>query len=1290
MKVFLSSLFVFFAAISFTSAQQNFTFSVDIDWAENGLERAFVDGSIQQVPFFEDAYFSDNKSPLPVFHKSFKLNGPSKLKTSISNIVSEPINIDYDYSGINQSKDLVVKSTVSRGRNEYMGHINICPIIYDGQNFRRVVSFDLNVLSEKSNNSVNRTPPTATESILADGDIYKIVVHSEGMHVIDMNFLSNELGIDIGNVSPSQFQIYGSGGGMVNERNSDERVDDLAPVAMQMIGTADGSFDNGDRIIFYAEAATVDKSDISTRKISEPINIYDEENFYFIKIGNVIQNNIQEIASVQNTEASSDQFDGFFNIEEDNINVLHEFAFTQGSGSIWYMQKFEGLREQTYNFSIPNLVPNEPVTVESVFAGRSDIRTNYDMIINGTAFTSGNISDVETSDIEALHASRIRFTQDVFPDNGDIFVEISYRQPSSASSTGWLDFININARQRLILEDSELIFRDFRSLDNESTTFNLQTTSANTQVWNITDPLDGKSINASVNNGTLSFGANTSTLQKFIAFDTDAINKTPTIVGQIPNQNLHQISEADMIVVYPSEFEVQANQFAEHRSEFSQLDVKTVLIDEIYNEFSSGRIDPTAIRDFCKLLYNRDADFRYVLLFGDGSFDYRGIYESTNANNPSNFIPVFEEESLNSILAYPTDDYFALLDPEEGGSISGGLDLSIGRFPVKTSTEAQVIVNKIINYETNPESFGSWRNDIAFVADDEDNNLHFRDADGIAELVREEHNEFNINKLFADSYRQISTPGGEKYPDLTEELNKVMFQGALVVNYLGHGGSKGWAQERFLDLNDIEGWSNISNLPLLVTATCSFTGYDDPTFVTAGERAFLNPNGGVIGLMTTVRAVFASSNERLTRSVFERIFKKVDGRTLPFGDVLLNSKNSLGGGGSNDRKFSLIGDPSMRIAIPIHKVETLSINGNSVSAVPTGTISAVQRDTIHALDQVTISGQITNQNGKLLNNFNGRVFVKVFDKVNDVRTLANDAGSRVADFKIQNNLIFTGVASVTNGLFDIKFVVPIDIDYSFGQGKISYYAIDDNTEDAGGFFTNFIVGGTNPDGVIDNEPPRVEVFMNNENFVLGGVTSPDPILLVNLSDNLGINVAGTSIGHDLTGVLDQDNNNSFALNDFYEARIDDYTQGTVRFPLFDLAAGRHEITVKAWDVANNSAEGFTEFIVAESQNLALEQVLNYPNPFTTNTQFMFEHNLPGQLLDVQVRIFTISGKLVKSINAEVVSDGTSVRNINWDGKDDFGSDIARGVYLYKVKAAPSDNSGIEAAESEFEKLVILK
>ncbi len=1282
MKKILSILLLSIVLCLQLNAQQKFNSEVQLKWKENGLIRVISDGTSETLPHFDEGYFSQEPVPVPMYHKTFKIDGPAKVTASLKNIITEPLRSDYDLTDANILSEVKIKTTVTKSRNQYLANVDFCPIIKEGQNFKKIVSFDLVIQTKKSNALPKKNPTFKTTSILKDGEIYKIAIEEQGMHVIGYDFLKSELGLDIDNINPNRIQIYGAGGGMLPEQNSIIRTDDLEPIAMTMTGTQDGVFNSGDKIVFYAESASIEKSDISTKLISSSLNVYDRKNYYFLKVGDVSQNLIQEIPSISNTDGSTDQYDHFVKIEEDKINILHDYPFTQGSGSIWYMQKFDGLREQDYDLTIPNVVPNSKATFTSVFAGRSEINSNFRMSINGVEYTSGSITKVSPSNIESPHASRKSLKETETLNSDKISIKIAYPQINFASS-GWLDYISVNARCRLILSEDELVFRDFNSINNTNTTFNLQSSASDTRIWNITNPLNAKKIKTNTNTGDINFGSATATLQKFIAFDFSQVSKTPEFVEKIENQNLHEIANADMIIIYPTEFADQAEQLAKHRRSFSQLDVKPILIDEIYNEFSSGRQDPSAIRDFCRMIYGRDQNFKYLLLFGDGSFDHRGVYEDIAIN--SNFIPVYEEGSLNPITAYPMDDYFGLLDPEEGNSPSGSLELAIGRFPVKTSSEAQLVVNKIINYETSSNSLGNWRNDIAFVADDEDKNTHLNDADGIAEMVRAKYGQYNVNKLYADSYVQVSTPGGEKYPKMTDELNKVMFQGALLVNYLGHGGSKGWAQERFLDLNVIDGWTNINKQPLMVTATCSFTGFDDPSFVTAGERCFINNNGGVIGLMTTVRAVFAHQNEALARSVFERIFEKENGQTLPFGDVMMQGKNA--NANENTRKFALIGDPAMRIAIPQNKVQTLTINGNPVDSII--------RDTMHALDRVAIAGQLTDQNDQLLPDFNGKVFVKIFDKVSDVPTLVNDSdGSRPSlytTFKSQKNLIFSGVASVTNGKFDLEFVVPKDINYAFGQGKISYYATDEESKDAGGYFTGFIVGGTNPDGIVDNEPPKVEVFMDNFNFVLGGTTTPDPILLVKLSDNLGINVAGSSIGHNLTGVLDQDNSQSLALNDFYEAKLDDFTQGTVRFPLFDLESGRHEIKVRAWDVANNSAEGYTEFIVADNQSLALEQVLNYPNPFTTSTSFMFEHNLPGQLLDVQVRIFTVSGKLVKSITTEVISDGNSVRNIKWDGKDDFGADIARGVYLYKVKASPSDNNtNIKASESEFEKLVILK
>jgi len=1266
-----------------TFAQNIKNESFNLKWAEAGVIRTVSDGTVETIPYFTDASFTKDQSPLPFFHTSYKLSTYSAIKASISNIVYENISIDYNYDTQKENSEVELTTYLTKSRQDYYAHIEFVPIVFNGQQYQKVVSFDLNISFTQQDRPLQKAPPFKNTSALSSGDIYKLKISENGMHVLSYDFLKTELGIDVDNLSPNNIQIYSGARGVLPELNSNTRIDDLEAVSMEMIGTADGIFNKQDKILFYAESASVDKFDLAAKTGSRPINIYDDNNYYYLKIGDVSQNLIQNISSVANTAGSTDKYDYFTQIEEDKINILHEYPFTQGSGKIWYMQKFDGLREQPFEINIPNVVPNSSAKFESVFAGRSETSTRFNMVINGESFTSPSIGKVSTSDIERPHATRVNFLKSVMLTEDNNTLSIEYENIAFASS-GWLDYITVNARCQLILEEGELTFRDFNSLQNPSTTFNLRSNVNDTRVWNITNPTNAKNINlGGISTGNISFGLNTNTLQNLIAFDYSNINRQPEFIEQIENQNLHDIQDADVIIIYPSEFEAQANELADHRRSFNQFDVEAILVDDIYNEFSSGKKDPTAIKDFCRMIYSRDSDFKYLVLMGDGSFDSRGRYSDISIK--SDFLPVYQEDSLNPIYSYPMDDYYALLDDDEGGNIFGGLEIAVGRLPVKTSSEAQLVVNKIINYETSSAQLGNWRNDITFIADDEDRNTHLNDADGIAETIRNDYPQYNINKLYADSYVQVSTPGGEKYPKMTEEINKVMFQGALLVNYLGHGGSKGWAQERFLDLSDIAAWSNTDKQPLMVTATCSFTGFDDASFVTAGERCFLNPNGGAIGLMTTVRAVYASSNEKLASSVFDRVFIKVDGKTPPFGDIMIDGKNAQGNNNENTRKFALIGDPAMRIAIPQHQVQTISINENPVDTVI--------RDTIHALDRVKISGQVTSQNDELLSNFNGKVYVKIFDKVEDIPTLVNDPGNRGSvyrTFKSQKNLIFSGVASVTNGQFSIEFVVPKDINYDFGQGKISYYATDESSTDATGFFTGFIVGGTNPDGIVDNEPPKVEVFMDNFNFVLGGTTTPDPILLVKLSDNLGINVAGSSIGHDLTGTLDQDNSQAFSLNDFYEAKLDDFTQGTVRFPLFDLENGRHEIKVKAWDVANNSAEGFTEFIVADNQSLALDHVLNYPNPFTTNTQFMFEHNLPGQVLDIQVRIFTVSGKLVKSIKTEAISDGNRVNKINWDGKDDFGGDLARGVYLYKIKASPIESDNISASESEFEKLVILK
>lgn len=664
---------------------------------------------------------------------------------------------------------------------------------------------------------------------------------------------------------------------------------------------------------------------------------------------------------------------------------------------------------------------------------------------------------------------------------------------------------------------------------------------------------------------------------------------------------------------------------------------------------------------------------------GDGSFDAKDTY-----GLGTNFIPVYETTSFKPLDAFPSDDFYGVLNGSNPNNpLDGDLNIAVGRVPVKTQQEALASVEKIINYDKNPQTYTDWRNRLVFVGDDEDGSRHTRDADGIANLVEANYPQFNVDKLYLDAFPQENTPAGPRVPDINTSIDRSVFKGVLAVTYLGHGGPRGWAQERILNIVDIKKWTNKAHLPLFITATCTFTGYDDANFVSAGEETFLNPTGGVVALMTTTRAVFASENEKLTRLVIDNLLVKAD-HPQTVGEVMMNSKNQYAGDAQNQQKFTLIGDPATVIAKPRYDVRTTSINGKP--------ISDASQDTLKAFNKVTIAGQVVDGDGNPMTNFNGLVYPTVFDKKVNFQTLGQDDGSPIVNFDIQKNVLFKGKASVKGGQFEFTFVVPKDINFQFGPGKISYYAADPSQMlDAAGHYQKVIIGGASDNLLADKDGPEVDVFMNTTDFIFGGITDENPTLLVALEDENGINVVGNSIGHDLEAILDEDTQNSYLLNDFYEAKQDDYTKGEVRFPLAGLAEGLHRLQVKAWDVANNPSEGYTEFVVATSAEIALKHVLNYPNPFTDRTCFQFDHNMSGQEMDVLIQIYTVSGRMVKTLEQTLLTDGAIRLDdcIEWDGRDDFGDRLARGVYLYKV-SVHVNNASILQGESDFQKLVLLK
>ena len=1113
--------------------------------------------------------------------------------------------------------------------------------------------------------------PVLSQSNLSSGTIYKLSIPESGIYKISSPFINANLGGDLSSIDPAKIQIFCGGGGMLPRLNASSTVNDPLEIPLYVTGTADGEFNGADAIYFYAPGP--EHYDFSGSKPELKANIYDQYNYLYIKFNDDFGKRIESRQSLSSSELELSTVQKIHRHELEKENLLGTNPSTHGSGQQWFGEAFANQWDQDFSqyFTSVNPIPNSVTQVEAVFAGRSENQTRVEYFINGEMF-SNSLSGTNLGSVESRFANSKKLDESLDIGPGPT-VSISYK-PNESTDKGWLDYIQLITEENITLNNNELLFNS-RTRDYTSAAWILDGIGQK-QLWDVSDFTQLKNC---LPQGIKYHFETGGQVKQFRIFDESANFPTPEFVEQIDNQNIKSLDNFDYLIVYHPDFEEAANLLKSHREQIDPLRVEVVSINQIYNEFASGRKDPTSIRDMARILQNKNESFEYMLLFGDASFDYRGIVPDLPKTN---FVPTYQTaESLSPVEGFPYDDYFGMLSPSEGENFVGALELNIGRLPARTEQEALDMVNKIIHYETSVSQYNDWKMNICYSSDDEDFNRHINDSDDIAVMVNDSFGLFNQSKIYFDAFLQESTPGGERYPAAKAKINETINKGVLVYNYLGHGGPGGLAQERVLLSDDLRAWDNLDKLPIIITATCSFTSYEDPGITSAGEEAMLNPNGGAVALFTTTRAVYAQDNARLTESVFENIFEKIDGDYQRIGEIMKKGKNTgVDSLLANARKFTLIGDPTMRLNAPQHNILLDKINGSLISETP--------NDTLSALDEVTLSGHLENDNGQMLSSFSGKVFVSLFDKPINVKTLGNNDNSPVRSFELQNNVLFKGSATVTNGSFTIDFLIPKEINFNYGFGKISMYATDGLSQDAGGFYKEIVIGGSNETNITDEDGPEMDIYMNDESFVSGGITSLNPKLIVNLEDDYGINISSTSIGHDITAVIDDDESKTIKLNDWYESETDNYNSGKVVYPIGQLEPGIHKIRIKAWDLCNNSTEKELEFRVVDKDHTDLEHVLNYPNPFTTSTNFSFEHQFAGAMLDISISIFTLSGKLVKSITSTQLAEGFRTSDIHWDGNDDFGSNLAKGVYLYKVKVQDID-SELEM-ESDFKKLLILK
>jgi len=1122
------------------------------------------------------------------------------------------------------------------------------------------------------------------------------------------------LGINTEDIEMNNIRIYGNGGGMLPELAGAERVDDLLENTLKVIDNNNNNqFDEDDYILFFGESPNQWYWKQEEDYFEHKKHLYSDYNHYFLNFDIGIGKRITTASQISDHNTTANSFDALEFHEEDKFNEI-------GSGRNWFGDQMTEGASKSFNFTFPNLVKEEPVLLRTKAAGSTNAEGAQNIIrfwANNTQVEEYKFDYLSVS-LESAIGRYKRSSNLIELDSDNLEIRVTHANPGGTDGRGFIDYIALNARRNLnmgssALSQGQLVFRDKKSVGMGNTTrFNLTNVASGLTIWDVTDLSNVQKIDIQSENNIV---VSTDILRKFIAFDGTSYF-TPDVVGVVESQNLHAPDNPEMLIVVHPNFSTQAQSLADFHEMEDGMSVKVVDIFQVYNEFSSGNQDVSAIRDYVKMIYDRalvGEEIKHLLLFGDASYDYKNIKFS--ASNNTNFVPVYQSlnsgysegssGSTSSSSTYCTDDYFALLDDNDGqniGDATAKLDISLGRFPVQNTLEANAMVDKIKHYKTTK---GNWLNNITFIADDGNSNLHVEHTESHTSLLSNIAYQYDIDKIYLDAFQQVEGQGGSRYPEVNKTLMDKIFTGTFIMNYVGHGKATGLSKEQILDIPMIQRMENKDKLPLLITATCTFSRFDDPQTTSAGEELLINPNGGAVSIVSTVRIVGANGNLKINDAFFKHAFFPMeDGKMPTLGEITRRAKNSLNSSANNFRKFSLLGDPALTLNYPnpIYDIVTTSVKNELLET---------ENDTLKALSKVTISGKIVDEAGNRIENFNGTINPVLFDKALELYTLGNDRPSNYDEdipencpygtsteerdeiscpepFALRQSTIFKGNASVINGEFQFTLVVPKDIAYKYGNGKLSYYAQCDWT-DAAGWDTTIVVGGISDLVEEDQKGPEVRISLNDENFVFGGLTNEDPILLVNLSDENGINTVGTGIGHDLSAKMDEESEiqQQFILNNYYESTLDNFQEGKITYPLTNLDPGVHTLRIKAWDVFNNSGEGYTEFLVAESAEMALDNVLNYPNPFTDKTNFWFEHNRPGDILNVQIQVFTISGRLVKTIHDDFLAVGSRVQHLEWDGLDEFGNKIGKGVYVYQVKVrAASDNSVV----NELQKLVLLK
>ena len=1083
---------------------------------------------------------------------------------------------------------------------------------------------------------------------------HRFSVEETGVQKISKNFL-RELGIPIDDIDPKTLRVFGRGGQMLPLKNADQ-VETLYENAIWVIGEDDNSFDDADYILFMGYAGNTWNAESQTFR-----NLYHDAATYYITYGTsygkrVLVEEGHEINSPNAIHSGIYQTA----IEEDNYNI--------GSlGRRWFSERFSDKQKETYTLQTPNVMDGTVIDlVARVAAAAANINTSFNLSVGADSKTTtlgstGNGTIVATEPT-ARYNNIAGVMELQLKASDEVTAELEFITNNDLSSYGYLDYMLVQYNRKFLGTNADFLFKLDPSLGVQELAINEAT--PETILWELngdvvhTPPAD-----------TSTFGINV-LVDVDSAFFLASDYKTPTY-GQStrkfsPASFLTQINELPAItylLITSEAFRDEAERLVTHRQEKRGLQAQLVTLEEIYEAFSTGQQDIAAIRNFVRYLYDTQKEkLKYLCLFGDTSFDYQN---RTRANDM--VVPTYH--ALNSFSltnSYMSDDFFTMMDVGEGLlSSSDKMDLAVGRMVFSNSIQATVAVDKVIAYEA-PENKESWNNSFTLLSDDVDHEWEYviqEQLDLVGDRLQQNKPFLNITKFHSDAFLQVASAGGDRYPSVEMALENRLSQGTLVVNYFGHGGEDGLSNEFLVDKDMAATVFHPGKYPLFVTSTCEFSRFDNHDRQTAGELIYQNPTGGAVSLISTTRQIYVTNGINYNNILSKYLFSFGSEDYTSIAEALRKAKSEFSDN-NQKRIIFYIGDPALKLNIPNREVKITHING---TAIDSATDEQLQ---LSALDRITLEGVAADNLGKIETSFNGTVSLQVFDKEVERSTLGNDGHKKMV-FKSLGNQVFQGLSSVKNGKFTFNFVVPKGIDLELGKARLTMIAFnEDKSESLGGHSDKLSIGGLNTAAPEDNQGPEVDVYLNDRNFIDGDRVFNSPTLIIDLADENGINTAG-GIGHDITAILDDNQTNPIVLNAFYSTSLDDFTKGTLSYPLNNLAKGAHTLTIKAWDTYDNPSTKTITFWVMDNNDLQIEGVFNSPNPVTNQTTFFVQHNRPRELLKANLYIFTMDGKRIYQSSQNVFSSGYLLDSLRWDATSYSGQKVNKGTYLYTIELISS-------------------